>query len=404
VLVASLGCSTPRASQAPTPTPAPTPPPAATTPSPAPTTPAPPPRFAPADGGATVHDSVRNISWLADANLAASETFGVRGINPSGSMDYPTALRFIAAMNAHDGGKGYLGHTDWALPATPPEDPGCGSHNRYAFGFGCTLSPLASLYGDALGLTWPATAVAIPSTEVKGFSNFQPYLYWSASLNANHSDTNENGFTTFSFNNGFQGSNVAKNHIYVLPMVPGKVAAAKATGTIYDPIAKVTWLANANLAATETFGVAGIAPDGSMRHDVAELWIAAMNQADGGKGYLGIKRWQLPPTIKTDPSCSKKDNFGFGCAGSPLGSLYYKLLGLPKGTPVVAAPDDPVGPLRNLEPYLYWACHGAETGDGCHPDPDLPSHVFAWSFSFGNGFQGTTMYANELYVLPYHPG
>lgn len=354
------------------------------------------PRFARAADGATVHDNVRNITWLADANLAATQPFGVAGINPSGSMSYPTALRWIAAMNAAK----YLGHDDWALPATPPEDAGCGSHNRYAFGFGCTLSPLASIYGDALGLAFPATAVAMPSTDVKGFSNFQPYIYWSESLNANHSDTNENGFTTFSFNNGFQGSNVSKNFMYVLPMVPGKVAADKAAGTIYDPVAKVTWLANANLAATETFGVAGIAASGAMQHSTALTWIKAMNAA----AYHGVRRWQLPPTIERDPSCSAKETFGFGCAGSPLGSLYYGVLGLTKGQPVVAAPDDPVGPFHNLEPYLYWACHGAATGDACNSDPDLPSHVFGWSFSFGNGFQGTTMYANDLYVTAYHPG
>jgi len=389
------------------PTPKPTPPPAESA---APAQGIPTPRgssFSRDAGGETVYDRARDVTWLANANLPATLPLGVKGINASGSMDYKTALRWVAALNAYGGGKGYLGRTDWALPSVPPKDPACSSKNRYSFGFGCTKSMFAELYAGALGLTYPSTAVAIPSTKVKGFVNVQPYLYWSLSPNANHAE-NENGYTTFSFDNGFQGSNVSRNHIYAIPMLKGKLAPAEARAlgdkVVYDPAADVTWLADANLAAAERFGVAGIAPSGSMSHTTAEAWVDAMNKAEGGRGYLGQKRWQLPPTLKTDPTCSAKDNFGFGCEGSPLGSLYYKVLGKKRGEPVAAAPSTTAGPFYNLEPYLYWACHAAADGIACNADPDLPSHVFGWSFSFGNGFQGTTMYANELYVIAYHPG
>jgi hypothetical protein len=52
------------------------------------------------DGHLAVYDQTANISWLADANLAATNTFGVSGINPDGSMSYTTAQNWIAAMNA----------------------------------------------------------------------------------------------------------------------------------------------------------------------------------------------------------------------------------------------------------------------------------------------------------------
>lgn len=52
------------------------------------------------DGGQSVFDSHLNVIWLADANLPARQAFGVPGINRTGSMDYATALRWVAAMNA----------------------------------------------------------------------------------------------------------------------------------------------------------------------------------------------------------------------------------------------------------------------------------------------------------------
>jgi hypothetical protein len=56
------------------------------------------------------------------------------------------------------------------------------------------------------------------------------------------------------------------NFQYVLPIIPGKIpgtSPAISMGlqvnpggqTVYDPIGIVTWLANANLAATNTFGL-----------------------------------------------------------------------------------------------------------------------------------------------------
>ncbi len=65
----------------------------------------------------------------------------------------------------------------------------------------------------------------------------------------------------------------------VLPATPG--------GTdwqaVYDTDQNITWLANANLASSNTFGVGGISPAGDMNWHIANSWIDAMN-ADGGTG------------------------------------------------------------------------------------------------------------------------
>lgn len=361
-----------------------------------------PPHLVPSADGKRVYDASRNITWLADANLAASETFGVPDINPSGSMDYKTALAFVAAMNK----KAYLGRTDWTLPATRGDDKNCDRKNVHHFGYGCKMSPLVNLYRAGFGLEDPQTAVRIPPNTVKNFRNFQPYLYWAGGHNVGHDD-NENGMATFSFNNGFQGANVSRNRLYALPMVVGRLkpdpklaGKLQAPYVVYDAKTDITWLADANFAQTEDFGVEDITPNGSMRHATAEKWVAAMNR----KRLLGTDKWQLPRSPESDTTCSAKGKFGFNCRGSDLGSLYYGYLGLQRGTPVVKAPDSPVGPFHDLEPYLYWSCHAAPDALTCNTDASLPAENFGWSFSFGNGFQGTTLGMNELYVLPYHPG
>jgi hypothetical protein len=69
-------------------------------------------------GGDAFYDDVLDITWLTDANLAASNTFGVAGINLNGSMTWNTANAWIAGMNAAD----HLGFDDWRLPTLSPID------------------------------------------------------------------------------------------------------------------------------------------------------------------------------------------------------------------------------------------------------------------------------------------
>ena len=69
-------------------------------------------------------------------------------------------------------------------------------------------------------------------------------------------------------------------------------------GLIYDDVLNLTWLQNANLAATNTFGVSGIQSNGTMTWDTANQWITAMNAAD----YLGYNDWRLPTMIDTGSS------------------------------------------------------------------------------------------------------
>jgi len=136
----------------------------------------------------------------------------------------------------------------------------------------------------------------------------------------------------------------------------------------YDTVLNITWLANANLAASNTFGVTGIAVNGTMTWAKANEWIAAMNSAN----YLGVNDWRLPAVIDTGtPGCSSGYT-GTDCGYnvdlstsemahlyySTLGNVgYYDTLGNQTGGACYIAPNfclTSTGPFSNLQPDRYW--------------------------------------------------
>lgn len=58
------------------------------------------------------YDTALNITWQANPNLSASETFGVPLDNTYGTMNWVQSQRWIQGMNAAN----YLGFNDWRLP------------------------------------------------------------------------------------------------------------------------------------------------------------------------------------------------------------------------------------------------------------------------------------------------
>jgi hypothetical protein len=202
-------------------------------------------------------------------------------------------------------------------------------------------------------------------------------------------------------------------------------------GTVYDPETNVTWLADANLAAHETFGlplctpaadenppepIPSVARDGSMNYASAEQFIIKMNAyvdpiSGIVTGYLGHTDWNLPTLDARCPT------YGCGGVSNPMGNLYYNQLNFPAvtlaGTPAVAVPDIAVGPFNHLLPFPYWACLGATIQDACIPLPVLPilpspsnepGTNSEWGFSFGTGFQGTERLTATHFVAVYYVG
>jgi hypothetical protein len=351
-----------------------------------------------------VDDAALGVTWLANADLAATDTFNVPGISCDGSMEYATALKWVAAMNHAD----YLGHSDWTLPITPTPyaDGGCSGKNEAGggnFGIGCTKSPLASLYSSFLGLRAPDTVVAIPDVTTGPFQDFQPYMYWT---NEEHKNIRgkESCCFSFSFNTGRASSNTDLFSMYVLPMIPGNVFGATTVGgsslhstdggqAVYQVVpgtSGITWLADADLAQKETFNVNGsFGGDGSMTHDTAVSWIAAMNEKlDGNDGSLQKTDWTFPTQ-------------------NDLADL-YRALGLSGQEPVVPVPDTTLRGFEDTQPYLYWSCAGSSIVRSCRgvasePPGGPASAAFQWNFSFGNGFQGTTrVRGGQMYAMVYY--
>jgi hypothetical protein len=375
----------------------------ATNPAPAPASGG--PRFSPADAGQSVHDNDLHVTWLADADLPAKLKYNLP-INVDGSMDYATAQAWITALNTHH----YLGHNTWTLPSTQRNDPACNTrgpqNNR--FGYGCRNTDMGSLFynADALHLTQFETAVPMPPSTFKAFMNLQPYLYWTGTP-ATPGQPQKSGMVTFSFATGWTGSNVSQHVMYVLPMLPGnpfgapsprdKSLQVTAGGqAVYDPATDITWLADANFAAERVVTASGVDADGSMPASAVTGFLYAMNHYQGA-GYLGKNGWRLPDAAV--PGGSPCGNFG--CSASPLGELFYQQFKLSKGETAVTTPDVAVGPFHDIQPYLYWSCEGDPGQTACNGGAPAPN--FSWSFSFGNGFEGTDLVQNYLFVTAYYP-
>lgn len=147
---------------------------------------------------------------------------------------------------------------------------------------------------------------------------------------------------------------------------------------VYDSDLNITWLQNASLAATETFGVSGISASGTMNWNTAQRWIAGMNAYNNGTGWLGYNDWRLPTTLQPDASCNGQSgsvfSWGYNCTGSEMGHLFYNELG---GSLTSSDPD--LALFQNVQPRSYWS--GTEY-------TDYSLHIVsAWYFSTGTGFQ-----------------
>ncbi|MGA9165548.1 MAG: PEP-CTERM sorting domain-containing protein [Thiobacillus sp.] len=155
--------------------------------------------------------------------------------------------------------------------------------------------------------------------------------------------------------------NTKKMHLAGLVLAMGLSGAAQAALesrldglAVYDTDLNITWLANANLAATNTFGVSGINPTGYMTRATAQSWIEAMNTAN----YLGYNNWMLPTTLQPDASCGIQVagvSTGYGCTGSEMGHLFYSELGGVAGSSITTTHNTSYSLFHNVRVDGYWS-------------------------------------------------
>lgn len=183
----------------------------------------------------------------------------------------------------------------------------------------------------------------------------------------------------------------------------------------YDTTLNITWLADANLAASNTFGVSGILPGGLMRWTTAQSWIDAMNAAN----YLGYSDWSLPTTAPVNGTAfnlnynvssfvSGSTDVGYnvsapgtayaGSTGSEMANLFYDTLGNKAYFDVNGSFQSGygltnAGPFKNFQSAVYWS--GTEYA---------PSTILAWNFSTLTGIQVTSSKNGSFYALAVRPG
>ncbi|MHB8623496.1 MAG: Lcl domain-containing protein [Sulfuricaulis sp.] len=177
-------------------------------------------------------------------------------------------------------------------------------------------------------------------------------------------------------------------------------------GLIYDTDLNITWLADANLVASNTFGVSGIpiGTAGFMTWAKDQSWISAMNAAN----YLGYNNWRLSTTLQPDTTCTNQridDSFGYNCAGSELGHLFYNELGGVVGQSMTVTHNTNYNLFQNIQ-------QSSSTGISPEYAPSYGSSTefaldnrYAWSFDFNSGVQDI-YYKDEVvhHSWPVHPG
>jgi hypothetical protein len=186
------------------------------------------------------YDSTLNITWLADAALSKTETFGVEGIvtaetNTKGRMGgWSVVADWFGAMNAYNGGAGYLGQNSWRRPNIFDD-----SNESLLNGSNpdTSLSELASLYYDTLGNSGGLTNSA-------EFVNMQAYYYATDTEVA--SDAGK--AWSLAFHGGYQYKRGKSGPLYSLAILDGDVGEA-----IAAPIPSALWLMGSGLIALVGF-------------------------------------------------------------------------------------------------------------------------------------------------------
>lgn len=170
----------------------------------------------------------------------------------------------------------------------------------------------------------------------------------------------------------------------------------------YDDALDISWLADANYAATS-----GYDDDGLMTWAGSQVWVAGLNTAR----HLGGHQWRLPSVVDTGTPGCNASNDGTDCGYnvqtadgsavySEMAHLYYVTLGnqayCAPGGGCVAQPGWGLtysGPFANLMADKYWS--------GTEYAPDSSE---AWKFYFSDGYQRQHGKFAEHYAWAVHPG
>ena len=143
---------------------------------------------------------------------------------------------------------------------------------------------------------------------------------------------------------------------------------------VYDDVADLTWLADANYAQTS-----GYDTDGRMIWEEAINWAANLN-------IEGTDDWRL---ANPDISC-----LGADCSDSEMGNLFYNVLGGTFGDPITVTHNSNIDFFSNIQSN-YWS-----STEWDFPEPE----TYAWFFDMSWGDHVRAETSNNFYVWAVHDG
>ena len=157
--------------------------------------------------GGMVYDTVNNITWAADANLAQTSSYDADGL-----MTWADAVAWADQLTLG-------GYTDWSLPSTPVED----------YGYNVTSSQMGDLFYNQLGGVAFNSIATTHNDNYNLFTNVQSYVYWSGS---EYAPVPPNAWY-FNTNVGNQDNNGKNGQYYAWAVRPGDVAAVPVPGAFW---------------------------------------------------------------------------------------------------------------------------------------------------------------------------
>ncbi len=193
-----------------------------------------------------------------------------------------------------------------------------------------------------------------------------------------------------------------------LPLTPGGADYQ----AYYDDVANLTWLADANYAASSGYSVVNassngltdpyaINADGRMTWASARIWVSQLNVG-------GVTGWRLPSLTDTGAlGCDFSRSGGTDCGYNvdtqtgELANLYYDVLGNASnfdanGLPLPTPGARNTGPFLNVYTdtnYFYW-----------YDQEYIPASSRAWDFSMASGGQLHTPKFNLNYSWAVYSG